>query len=163
VAAREAVGGAASVVHYDLEVPDFNSEPLAVSGLVLTTKAAGETATTKADAALQARLPTPPTVARAFAPDEVLTAYAEIYDNVTQSPHRLDVITTIKPTASDGNVFSHSSEAPAAQSIPYLVDVPLKGLAPGAYVLRVEVRSRLGNGPGVSREVPFSIASKESL
>jgi hypothetical protein len=157
VAAREAVGGAASVVHYDLEVPDFTSEPLAVSGLVLTTKAAGETATTKVDAALQARLPTPPTVVRTFAPGEVLTAYAEIYDNVTQSPHRLDVVTTIKPANSDGNVFSQSSEAAAATSIPYLVEVPLKGLAPGAYVLRVEVRSRLGSGPGVSRDVPFRV------
>jgi len=75
---------------------------------------------------------------RTFAPGEVLTAYAEIYDNVTQSPHRLDVVTTIKPANSDGNVFSQSSEAAAAQSIPYLVEVPLKGLAPGAYVLRVE-------------------------
>jgi len=161
VAAREAGGGAASVVHYDLEVPDFNSEPLAVSGLVLTTKAAGETATTKADAALQARLPTPPTVVRTFAPGEVLTAYAEIYDNVTQSPHRLDVVTTIKPANSDGNVFSQSSEAAAAQSIPYLVEVPLKGLAPGAYVLRVEVRSRLGNGPGVFRDVPLTITNAQ--
>jgi hypothetical protein len=59
-------------------------------------------------------------------------------------------------------VFSHSSEAPAsAQSIPYLVDAPLKGLAAGAYVLRVSVRSRLGNGPGVSREVPFTIKNTQ--
>lgn len=161
VAAREAGGGAASVVHYDLEVPDFNSEPLAVSGLVLTTKSAGETATTRADAPLQARLPTPPTVVRTFGPGEVLTVYAEIYDNVTQSPHRLDMVTTLKPANSDGNVFSHSSEAPAAQSIPYLVEVPLKGLAPGAYVLRIDVRSRLGNGPGVSREVPLTITNAQ--
>ena len=98
---------------------------------------------------------------RTFAPGEVLTAYAEIYDNVTQSPHRLDVVTTIKPANSDGNVFSQSSEAPAAQSIPYLVEVPLKGLAPGAYVLRVEVRSRLGNGPGVFREVPLTITNAQ--
>jgi hypothetical protein len=71
------------------------------------------------------------------------------------------VVTTIKPVNTDSNVFSHSSEAAAAQSIPYLVDVPLKGLAPGAYVLRVEARSRLGNGPGVSREVPFTITNAQ--
>jgi VWFA-related protein len=162
VAARESGSGAASVAHYDLEVPDFNREPLAVSGLVLTTTSAGETATTRADAALQARLPTPPTVARTFAPGEVLMVYAEIYDNVTDSPHRLDMVTTIRPANSDGDVFSHSSEAPAsAQSIPYLVEAPLKGLAPGAYVLRVDVRSRLGNGPGVSREIPFTIKNTQ--
>ena len=114
------------------------------------------------DAPLQARLSTPPTVARTFATGEVLTAYAEIYDNVTQTPHRLDIVTTIMPANSDSKVFSHASDAPAStQSIPYLVDVPLKGLAPGAYVLRVDVRSRLGNGPGVSREVPFTIANAQ--
>jgi VWFA-related protein len=158
VAAREAGGGAASVVHYDLEVPNFSSAPLAVSGLVITSTSAGAAATTRADAQLQARLPAPPTAARSFAPGDVLTAYAEIYDNVTQSPHRLDIVTTIKPANSDSKVFSHSSEAPAStQSIPYLVEVPLKGLAPGAYVLRIDIQSRLGSGPGVSREVPFTI------
>ena len=57
VASREAGAGRASVVDYDLEVPDFTKEPLAISGLILTTASAGETATPRGDAALRAVLP----------------------------------------------------------------------------------------------------------
>jgi VWFA-related protein len=161
VAAREAGAGAASVVHYDLEVPDFNKEQLAMSGLVLTTASAMEAATPRGDVPLRKILQTPPTAARTFVSDDVMSVYAEIYENVLQMAHGLDIVTTVQ--AADGrNVFSshseHSSEASTSgQTIPYEVEVPLKGLAAGAYVLRVEARSRLGNGPTAVREVPFGI------
>lgn len=158
VAARETGGGAASVVHYDLDVPDFTNEPLAISGLVLTTTSAGEMATTRPDGPLQAVLPMPPTAARTFARGEVMTVYAEVYDNVKQPPHGLDIVTTVQRVNGDGKVFSHSSEvAVSGQTIPYRAEVPLAGLPAGAYVLRVDVRSRLGTGSGVNREVPFAI------
>jgi VWFA-related protein len=161
VAARESGAGAASVVHYDVEVPDFSKEPLAMSGLVVTTSSAGDTATPRGDVRLQAVLPTPPTAARTFASSDVVSVYAEIYDNVLQTAHGLDITTTVQ-AVNGQNVFSshreHSSAASTAgQTVPYGVEVPLKGLAPGAYVLRVEARSRLSDGPAVSHEIPFSI------
>ena len=54
--------------------------------------------------------------------------------------------------------FSRSSEAASSrQKIPYRADVPLTGLPEGAYILRVDVRSRLGSAPSVVREIPFTI------
>ena len=159
VAAREAGAGAAGVVHYDLEVPDFSKERLAMSGLVLTTSSAGETATPRGDKTLQAILPAPPTAARTFVPGDVVDVYAEIYDNALQTAEGLDITTTVQ-AVNGQTVFSshreHSNEASTSgQAFPYGLEVPLKGLTAGAYVLRVEVRSRLSNGPTVFREVPF--------
>ena len=161
VAAREAGAGAASVVHYDLEVPDFNKETLAMSGLVLTTSSAMETATPRGDTRLRSVLPTPPTAARTFVSGDVVAVYAEIYDNALRIAHGLDIAATVQ--AVNGlTVFSshreHSREASTSgQTFPYGIEVPLKGLAAGAYVLRVEVRSRLSSGPTVFHEVPFAI------
>jgi VWFA-related protein len=161
VAARETGGGAASVVHYDLEVPDFTNEPIAISGLVLTTTSAGEMATTRPDGPLQAVLPMPPTAARTFARGEVMTVYAEVYDNVKQPPHGLDIVTTVRGVNGQTVFSSHtersSPPSTAGQTFPYKVEVPLKPLPAGAYILRVEVQSRLGNGPSVFHEIPFAI------
>ena len=39
----------------------------------------------------------------------------------------------------------------------YATRVPLRDIAPGIYVLKVEARSRLGQGATASREVQFTI------
>jgi hypothetical protein len=41
--------------------------------------------------------------------------------------------------------------------------VPLGGLTPGLYVLKVEARSRLGQGATANREVQFRIVDPASL
>ena len=47
VAAREANGGAVGSVFTDLEVPDFSKEPLAMSGILLSSSGAGHPAASK--------------------------------------------------------------------------------------------------------------------
>ena len=39
----------------------------------------------------------------------------------------------------------------------YSAKIPLTGIAPGTYVLKVEARSRLGEGASARREVQFTI------
>jgi hypothetical protein len=39
----------------------------------------------------------------------------------------------------------------------HAVRLSLKGFEPGVYVLRVQARSRLGQGASVSRDLPFTV------
>ena len=77
VAGGPTVGTAGSVT-YDLDIPSFTKEPLAMSGVALTSSTAEETVTVWPSAArpLDTRLPSPITVAREFWPEEIVTLYA---------------------------------------------------------------------------------------
>jgi hypothetical protein len=45
----------------------------------------------------------------------------------------------------------------ASGTFGHVATVPLKGIAPGRYVLKVEAQSLLSNGPTVSREVELTV------
>jgi len=159
VAAHESGAGAASVVHYDLVIPDYGKEKFSMTGLVLTSHSANLIATSRGDASLQKVLPSPPTALRTFQSGDVLSVYAEIYDQTSRSPHQVDIITTVSSAGSAA--FSSHTESPSDSSSPggkiaYSVEVPLKALAPGDYVLRVEARSRV-SGTTMVRQVPFAV------
>ncbi len=161
IAAREANGGRIGSVHYDLEVPDFLSPPLAMSGLVLTSAGASRAAALAEDAALKQVLPAQPTTWRSFVPADQLALYAEVYDNRASTPHTVDITTTVR--AEDGRVVFKTEEARGSAELGgarggygYTAEIPLRGFAPGLYVLRVEARSRLG-GDTVARELAFRV------
>jgi VWFA-related protein len=162
VAAREG-GGRAGSVHYDLLVPDFAKEPTAMSGLVLTSVAAGGVPTAGAIAELGNALPAPPTTARVFTGDDELAVLAEIYDNQGALPHAMDITATLK---ADGrvSVFTNTERRASKElggakgGYGYTARIPLTDLAPGLYVLRVEAKSSLGGTAAVAREVQIRIA-----
>ncbi len=150
----------AGSVYYDLEVPDFNAGPLTMSGIVLTSTLAsvGPVVGLATDDDLRRALPGPPTVAREFNADEELGLTAEVYDNQASTPHKVAIATTIR--SDDGReVFRIADERASSElqgargGYGYTAKVPLKGLAPGLYVLKVEARSTLGKAPTVNREV----------
>jgi hypothetical protein len=161
VAAREG-GGRTGSVHYDLLVPDFGKEPLGMSGLVLSSAAAGGVPTAGTVAELSNALPTPPTTARVFSANDELVVLAEIYDNQGAQPHSVDITATLK---ADGrvSVFTNtegrsSKELGGAKGgYGYTMRIPLKDLADGLYVLSVEAKSRLGGTATVEREVQIRI------
>jgi VWFA-related protein len=163
VGAHESVGGATGTVPYDLEVPDYSITKFALSGMVLTSTSAGAFATPEPDAALKSVLPAPPTVRRAFRADETLAFYAELYDGSSPLAHVVDITMTVR-SASDGREVVKTTDEraiPAGGGVRtqhVAMTVPLKELAPGAYVLRVEAVSRLGN-QFVFRELPFTVAA----
>jgi len=149
-------------VNYDLEIPDYRAQPLSMSGLVLTSSRANATPSANADEEIGRILPGPPTTARAFSADEELALVAEVYDNQGVTPHRVDIVTTVQ--SDEGRVlFTHeevrsSSEfGGASGGYGYTTRVPLKGLAPGLYLLKVEARSRLGRATTATREVQFRV------
>jgi VWFA-related protein len=151
-------------VHYDLDVPSFSSAPLTMSGVVLTSALASQVRTAVASPGddLSRILPGPPTVSREFRVGEELALVAEIYDNEVKTPHTVDMATTLR--SDDGRVvYSHEDQRSSSElggskgGYGHQATIPLKGLTPGLYVLKVEARSRLAKGSAATREVVFRI------
>jgi len=164
VAAHDNAGGALGSVVYDLEVPDFIKSPLTMSGLAITSGAGSALPTAKPDEQLKGVLPGPPVALRAFSPNDEMIVFAEVYDNEADKTHKVDIMTTI--TSDDAKVVFKNEEERSSTDIQgkrggygYLGRIPLKDLAPGTYVLKLEARSRLGSGPTVAREVQFSVGA----
>ncbi len=162
VGMREQNGGAIGTLSYDLDVPDFYRAPLSMSGVVLTSRAAGGRPTPTPDAELKEILPGPPTAMREFVSADTITAFAEVYDTQGNAPHRVDITATVK--ADGGKAVFSQTEERATQELQgarggfgYRVEIPLKDLQPGAYVLTVEARSRLSGNPTARRDIPFRV------
>jgi hypothetical protein len=161
VAAREG-GGRAGSVHYDLFVPDFGKDATAMSGLILSSVAAGGVPTAGVIAEIGKALPGPPTTARVFSATDELSVLAEIYDNQGAQPHSMDITATLK---ADGgvSVFTNTERRSSKElggargGYGYTTRIPLKDLAAGLYVLRVEGRSTLGGTSPVQREVQIRV------
>ena len=88
--------------------------------------------------------------------------FAELYDNVPNPAHGVDITTTM--TTDAGEVMFKTNEERSSSDLGgkpggygYVTRIPLKDLVPGAYVLKVEGKSRIGSGPAVSRQVRFTV------
>jgi VWFA-related protein len=160
-AARSVNASISGSVHYDLDVPDFSDEPLAISGLVLASAAVAVVPTGGAFEPLKGVMTTPATTFRDFLEGDALTVVADIYDNEWKTAHTVDVTTTVQQ---QGSVKFHTeaerstAELITGGSFVHKAAVPLRGLAPGDYTLRVEARSRMGKRPSAFREVNFRVA-----
>ena len=149
VGAREAVGGQTGSVFYDLDVPDFRKEPLMLGGLLMTTPSVQQTPSIQPDSVVSKLLPAPATSRREFPRTDVLALYTEVYDNDTsRQARRIDV--NVRLLAEDGTEVlggrdeltnGGSTEKPW-EIFGYAKRIPLKSLAPGRYVLRVEAAVR---------------------
>jgi VWFA-related protein len=161
VAAREANNGAVGSVFTDLEVPDFSADAFSMSGVLLSSSGAAMTPTPRMEESLKTLLPAPPTTTRGFATVESIFGYADVYDSL-QPAHGVDITTTV--TRVDGTkVFTtteerKSSEFGGGKGGGYGVqfEIPLKDIAPGLYVLRVQAKPRLDK-PAVFRELTFAV------
>jgi hypothetical protein len=107
-------------------------------------------------------LPAPPTASREFPRNDELAIFTEIYDNIGSTAHRIGITASV--LSDEGKtVFTTSDERRseelqgASGGYGYTTKIPLTGLAPGRYVLRVEAKSMLGNAEPVKREVEFRV------
>jgi VWFA-related protein len=162
VAAQDQSGGNVGSVQYDLEVPDYVKAPFSMSGLVLTSAAGSAFPTVKADEQLKPMLPGPPVALRAFPQNDEIGLFTEVYDNAGGTPHKVDITTTV--TTDEGKVLFKTDEVRDSTDLGgkrggygYATRVPLKDLALGSYVLKVEAKSRLGQTPPVARELQFTV------
>jgi hypothetical protein len=164
IGAREAVGGQTGSVFYDLDVPDFRKEKLMLGGLLLTTPSVQQTPSIQPDPVAGKLLPAPATSRREFPQSDVLAFYTEVYDNDTSRQARhIDV--TVRLISEEGTdvlvsrdelINGTSGEKPW-DLYGYAKRIPLKGFAPGRYVLRVNAAVRGQDGAGAIREAPLTI------
>jgi hypothetical protein len=148
VGVHESSGGALGSVFYDLDVPDYTKEGLAMSGLLLSAPSARLPFTPEPDPEVP-ELPTPATSRREFTQNDTLSLFAEVYDNIpSRQPHQLEIVTTL--LGEDGRaVFSSretlgsdSTTATRSNRVNHTKQIPLKDIQPGRYLLRVEAQPR---------------------
>jgi hypothetical protein len=162
VAAHDVAGARVGSLNYDLEIPDYAKLPFSMSGLLLSSRAGTATLTARPDEILQRVMPVPPVALRVFPKDDEVLVFGEIYDRTAATAHNVDITTTV--TSSGGAVaWKHSDERSSSElqgtsgGYGHIVRVPMAGLDPGNYVLKVEARSRLGQS--ATREVPFQVTA----
>jgi len=161
---RVAAGGLTGIagsVTSDLEVPDFTAAPLALSGLSLTSKEAGDVVTHVVANRLQGALPAPPSALRDFATGDVIALYAEAYPGKKTPKDAIDVTVVLQ----DGNgkvlrTLGAKRSAAIADRVGgsgFVAEVALDDVPSGGYVLRVEARAGVRDGASVSREIPIRV------
>ena len=109
-------------------------------------------------------LPAPPSASREFGRDDTLSVFAEIYDNLGATAHRVIITTTILSdegktvfTTSDERRSDELKNSVAGGGFGHTAKIPLAQLAPGRYVLRLEARPTLGNANPIARDVEFTV------
>jgi VWFA-related protein len=162
VGARESVGGLVGSVLYDLDVPDFTKGDLLMGGVLLTSATASRRPTANPDKDFKEILPGPPCALREFPTGDQLAIAVDVYDNKAATPHRVQIKTTV--TADNGNVVFRSEDERRTEELKgangtfgHVKAIPLNGVAPGRYVLRVEAQSLLSKDTVASREVEFTV------
>jgi hypothetical protein len=149
-------------VHYDLTVPDFTKVPIGISGLIISSAAGGAVPTAGSIPDMDDVLKTPPTTSRVFSTADELAVFTEVYDNQVAQAHSVDITSRLR---AEGRVqvFSNTETRSSRElggargGYGYTARIPLKGLAPGLYLLSVEAKSTLAGTAGVAREVQIRI------
>lgn len=162
VAAHDVARTVAGSIIYDLEVPDFDREPLSMSGVLLMSKSGAAVMTARVDEQTKGVLPAAPIAVRTFPQNDELAVFAEVYENDAAPGHTIEIVTTVR---SDAGVVAfeemeelESNEPQRAQGVyRHTRQIPLASLEPGAYVLSVEARSQLKKDLATSRHVRFTI------
>jgi hypothetical protein len=164
VGARDRVERQTGSVFYDLVVPDFRKDPLMMSGLLLTAASAQNALTAQPDPEAATLLPGPATSRRAFPQGDTLTVFAEIYDNGSnRQPRQIETAVSLL-SESGQEVFSardavtnngRGDERWTTHGVTR--DVPLTGVPPGRYLLKVEARVRGNHAISVARETLITV------
>jgi VWFA-related protein len=162
VAARDSAKSNVGSVIYDLDVPDFYKEKLSLSGVALTSMGSGAYMVPKQDEDLKAVLPSAPVAQRAFAQNDEIALFAEVYDNSGTASHKVSIQTTV--ITDEGRVLyktddvRDSSELGGAKGgYGYAARIPLSGIPPGLYVLSIEVRSTLSQNAPITRQIQIVV------
>lgn len=157
VGLRESGVGEMGSVFQDIVVPDYSGRSVTMSGMLVTDQSAKGEFTPQPDAALPPEaLPAPAMSRRTFNRNDVISAFAEIYDNgSSRDTRRVEVTTTL--VGEDGKAAFSSRETLSGARVPVTKHIPLKDLRPGNYLLRMEARALDSPATSVARETPVTL------
>ena len=152
--------GRAGSVTYDLDIPNYAKERLALSGIALTSSTAKDGVTIWPAAArpLDTKLPSPITASREFSPAETITLYTEVYENAKHPPHTIDFKVDVR--SASGRVmstFTSKRTTDSNGSYGFVAPIALKGLEPGAYVLHVEASASAASREPLTKDIPIRV------
>jgi VWFA-related protein len=164
VAAQDSSKTRQGSAHFDLDVPDFTKDPLALSNIALAATAdrAVYTPPKPGFDPFNGLLPGAPSLLREFPNNSEIAAAVEVYANQPTPSHRIDISATVR--ADDGRVVFNSSEERSTEELHgtpgafgFSTRIPIKGWTPGLYVLTISATSRLKGVDPVSRVIQFEV------
>jgi VWFA-related protein len=164
VAASEEGAGLTGMVLYDLEVPDFFTAPLTMSGVALTAASSVAVVTVGSEGMIAPLVAGPTTANREFSRDDTLALFAEVYENEPDaSPHTLEISASVR--SADGRMVFKLTEEHSSTELQagrggfgFMPQIPLKDFEPGIYLIHVEARSRMGKNPkGIGRDIEIRV------
>ena len=145
IGARDPNTGKTGTVFYDIVIPDFARTPVSMSGVLLAAPGGAEVLTPQRDPQTEKLLGAPATSRREFRQAETLAWLAEIYDNTAAGqPKRISVAARLldesgrEVFASREVLANGEGGNPKWRVFGYTGRIPLKDIAPGRYLLRVE-------------------------
>lgn len=158
---RASVGGAvlAGSVVYDVAVPNFRDD-FVMSGVALMSDGASQTLTVSPHAKLDLDFPNPPTTAREFSRDDVVTLFAELYENRKKSH---TVTFTIELRDGSGKALGgytterHADKPKSASVYTFSPRLTLDTVPPGRYALHIDARSSLDGRKSQTRDIPITV------
>jgi VWFA-related protein len=167
ISARDRVSGQVGSVFYDLTVPNYSKDPLMISGLLLSSESAEQVFTPEPDPTTGKLLPSPATSQRAFTQNDTLALLAEVYDNTSsRRPQNIEMNASLVPTsglpvfvARDELRDAATETQQSGKTLTYTRRIPLKDVAPGRYLLRVDARVGSSRGAkAVAAETIITVA-----
>ena len=150
--------------HFDLDVPDFTKNPIAVSSVALAATAdrAVYSPPKPGFDPFNGLLPGPPSTLREFPVNSEISAAVEVYDNKPTPTHGIDVTARVK--ADDGRIVFNKHEERSSDELHgtpggfgYTFRIPLQGWTPGLYVLEIEAKTRLNGAEPATRVIQFEV------
>ena len=156
VAARRASDGLAGSVYVDVNVPNFSSDPLSISGIWL--EASSFPNQIPRDA-LVSILPLAPTSSREFAATDNVVAFFRAYQGGTSSLQPVSL--QVRLVDDKDSVLAHATGQietrrfdSSTRAADHRFELPLRELKPGQYLLTFELELA---GRRVSRDVVFIV------
>jgi hypothetical protein len=119
------------------------------------------TARPKGDPLLK-MLPAPMTTFRDFAQNDEIAMFAEVYDHGSGPAHKVEIRLTMNAEGGQA-VFQTREERDSSElggksgGYGFMARVPLRDIAPGLYVLRLEAESRIGDRQTATRETIVNV------